>query len=125
VLLDSNILIYACQPKHSRLRHFIREHAPSVSVITKVETLGYHDLSPQEKTALTTFFEAARVRILTSEITDRAMQLRQQRSLSLGDSLIAGTAMVHGLPLVTHNTGDFSWAEELELLDPMSEEEGE
>ena len=39
MLLDTNILIYACRPKHEGLRRFIREHAPSVSVITRVETL--------------------------------------------------------------------------------------
>jgi len=40
--------------------------------------------------------------------------------MSLGDALIAGTALSHGLPLATHNTKDFAWVEELEVIDPLA-----
>ena len=56
---------------------------------------------------------------VTDVIADRAVQLRQQRRMSLGDSLIAATALVHGEPLVTHNLSDFNWIEGLELIDPL------
>jgi len=39
--------------------------------------------------------------------------------MSLGDSLIAATALQYNLILVTHNTDDFDWIEELTLLDPL------
>lgn len=42
--------------------------------------------------------------------------------MSLGDALIAGTALSHELRLATHKTGDFEWIEELEILDPLSSE---
>ena len=45
--------------------------------------------------------------------------LRQQRALSLGDALIAATAIYHGLPLATHNKRDFEWIKSLEVIDPM------
>jgi predicted nucleic acid-binding protein len=38
-----------------------------------------------------------------------AIGLRQQRKMSLGDALIAATALEHNLTLATHNEGDFSW----------------
>jgi predicted nucleic acid-binding protein len=41
--------------------------------------------------------------------------------MSLGDSLVAGTALVHQIPLVTHNGKDFAWIEELRLVDPIDD----
>jgi predicted nucleic acid-binding protein len=49
-----------------------------------------------------------------------AVQLRQQRKISLGDALIAGTAIVHGRTLVTRNTDDFAWIDGLALLNPFT-----
>ena len=40
--------------------------------------------------------------------------------MSLGDALIAGTALNVKLKLATHNTKDFEWIEELELIDPLA-----
>jgi predicted nucleic acid-binding protein len=41
--------------------------------------------------------------------------------MGLADAMIAATALVHQLPLVTHNTRDFQWIAELELIDPLAE----
>jgi len=49
---------------------------------------------------------------LSDAVAQQAIQLRQQRRIKLGDSIIAGTALVHGLTLVTHNTDDFDWIPE-------------
>ena len=57
-------------------------------------------------------------------ILDGAVALRQQRRMSLGDSLIAATALVHGLTLVTHNTNDFRWVTNLLLHDPLAPAHG-
>ena len=48
--------------------------------------------------------------------------LRQQRKMSLGDALIAGTALLHGLTLVTRNAEDFHWIQGLSLLNPFEDE---
>jgi toxin FitB len=40
--------------------------------------------------------------------------------MSLGDALIAATALAHQLTLVTHNTKDFEWVTGLALLDPLT-----
>lgn len=119
MLLDTNIVIYAAQPEHAYLRAFIETHAPSVSIITRIETLGYHRLRAEEKTALEAFFEAADVLPVTDDVADRAVALRQRRRLSLGDSLIAATALASALQLVTHNVADFAWIDGLEIVDPV------
>jgi predicted nucleic acid-binding protein len=40
--------------------------------------------------------------------------------MSLGDSIIAATAVIHRKTLVTHNTADFDWIKELAILDPLA-----
>jgi hypothetical protein len=42
--------------------------------------------------------------------------------MSLGDALVAGTALAHGLTLVTRNVEDFQWIQGLSLLNPFDVE---
>jgi hypothetical protein len=119
MLLDSNIIIYAAKPENTFLRQFIAENAPSVSAISYVEALGYHKLTPDEKQNLEMFFSIASMLMISQAILDRAVQLRQSRKMSLGDSLVAGTALAHDLTLVTRNTEDFKWISNLKLLNPF------
>ncbi len=120
MLLDSSIVIYAARPEHADLRRFIAEQAPAVSAISYVETLGYHRLTEQEREFLIRFFQLTPTLALSDVVLERAVQLRQRRPMQLGDALIAGTALVHGLTLVTRNTRDFAWIGELRLLDPLA-----
>jgi predicted nucleic acid-binding protein len=121
MLLDSNIIIYAWLPQYSGLRQWIHEHKTiTVSAISYLETLGYHQLRPEEKEYLTHFFKYITVLPVTLPIIYCVTELRQQRKLSLGDALIAATALTHQFTLVTHNTEDFKWIEGIILFDPLS-----
>ena len=119
MLVGSNIVIYAAQPQHERLREFIRENSPLVSVISYIEVLGFHRLKDPERGLLEKFFAVAAILPLSNHVAQRAIRLRQQRRMSLGDSVVAATALIHRLTLVTHNAGDFQWIGELPLLDPL------
>ena len=57
---------------------------------------------------------------VTWAILDEAVHLRQIRRMSLGDALVAATALVHGLPLATRNTGDFDWIDGLTINNPLA-----
>ena len=91
---------------------------PRQSVTSKC--LGYHGLTDPDRAALTEFFAAARLLPLDQPVLDQAVALRQQKRMSLGDSLVAATALVHGLTLVTKNVSDFQWIRGLKYLDPLS-----
>jgi predicted nucleic acid-binding protein len=122
MLVDSNVLIYAAQPGYAQLRRFIADHAPAVSAVSYVEVLGYHQLDNEERQYVEAFFRLAQVLPLSQAVLDQAVALRQKRKMSLGDALVAGTALVHGLALVTRNVGDFQWIQGLSLLNPFDEE---
>jgi toxin FitB len=119
MLLDSNIIIYAAQPEHAELRRFIAENDVVVSAVSYVEVLGYHKLTEADRTSLTTFFTAAQVLPITQSVIDRAVRLRQARKMSLGDALVAATALEYGHTLVTRNTKDFTWIAGLTLHNPL------
>lgn len=123
MLIDSNIIIYAAKPEYSELRKFIAEHAPAVSAVSYVEVLGYHKLSEQERQYFEEFFAATNILAISHEVLERAVRLRQMRKMTLGDSLVAGTALVHELTLVTRNTKDFDWIDKISLLNPFASDE--
>lgn len=119
MLIDSNIAIYASQSQHLALRLFLDSISRSVSIVSYVEALGYHRLTADAEDYIMDFFRGSSVLPLSDAVAQEAVSLRQQRRMGLGDAIIAATAMVHGLALVTHNTGDFRWIANLELLDPL------
>ena len=120
MLLDSNVIIYAAKPEHAALREFIADHVPAVSIISRIEVLGYHKLTEDDRRSLERFFELAETLPLTEAVVNSAVNLRNQRKKSLGDSIVAGTAIIHERILATRNTDDFRWIDGIELLDPLT-----
>ncbi|MBF0135400.1 MAG: type II toxin-antitoxin system VapC family toxin [Magnetococcales bacterium] len=119
MLLDSNILIYASLPGHSFLRNNILEQLVSASVISRIETLGYHRLTHEHERYLEKMFAAVAILPITDTIVDRSILLRQQRRMGLGDAIIAASALEHGMDLWTRNIKDFSWVSGLVVHDPF------
>jgi predicted nucleic acid-binding protein len=119
MLLDSNTIIYATIPEKEQLRQFLSKQDISVSAVSYVEVLGYHKLSSVNKQHFEKFFQTTQMFPISDEVIQKASILRQQKKMSLGDALIAATALIHGLTLVTSNVKDFEWIEDLSVLDPL------
>ena len=120
MILDSNIIIYSAEPQYQPIRDFITRHGPSVSAVSYVEVLGFPQITPSQEQHFRQFFARAVVHPIDAPVLDGAVALRQQRRISLGDSIIAATALVHGLTLVTRNVSDFRWIAGLQLIDPVA-----
>jgi toxin FitB len=118
-LLDSNILIYAPQPPFQHLLPLLVDPDCRVSEITKLEVLGFHRLSALEKTYYEQVFQQKTVLPITTDIVDLAIQLRQTKKMSVGDSIVAATALLLNLALQTRNVADFSHIPLLQVHDPV------
>jgi len=119
MILDSNIIIYAAEPNFLFLRELIRIHNPVVSIVSYIEVLGYEKLSEEQKGYFEEFFENTRILSISESVAKKAIFPRQQRKITLGDSVIAATALVHRRTLITRNVDDFNWIPELKLLNPF------
>jgi len=121
ILADSNIIIYVTSGQYPELTSWFLDNAPSASAVSMVEVLGYHNLKSIEKAELERFFSRLNVIYPAAEEFHQAIELRQRHAMSLGDALIAATALNHGLTLATHNKKDFGWIKSLEVIDPLEE----
>jgi predicted nucleic acid-binding protein len=119
MLLDSNIIIYSAKREHADLRHFLSENLYSVSAVSRIEVLGYHLLAVEQREYLEKFFDAASILTISDSVVTQAVNLRQTKRMSVGDAIVAGTALAHQLDLVTRNVRDFSWIKGLSLINPF------
>ena len=122
-LLDSNIEIAAAAQEAEALRAELSAEPCVISIVTRIEVLGYHRLSAEEESGLTEFLSRVETHALDDSVAARAIALRQQRKMGLGDAIIAATALVHGLTLVTRNVDDFKHIAGLKLTNPFAEPE--
>jgi predicted nucleic acid-binding protein len=120
VLIDSNIFIYAILPEHENLRKRLQEQWICASDITRLEVLGYHLLGKDDRADLLLLFEIADVISVSSSIIDLAIRLRQNRKMSVGDAVVAATALECGESLMTRNVKDFVFVEGLTVVDPFA-----
>ncbi len=115
-LLDSNIIIYALSPNHQQVRDFLRGKHFIISTISKIEVLGYSKLTKHERKGFGIFFDSISSLQVTEDVVESAIKLRQLKKMTLGDSIIAATALVNKLELVTANTKDFDWISDLNVV---------
>ena len=120
IILDSNIIIYSLQPRNEKLSKWIEEHSLYVSAITQLEVLGYHKITQDEILFAERYFLNCKMISIQQNIIDKAISLRQEKSMSLGDAIIAATAKEHKLAIVTANTKDFKHIKNLELINPLA-----
>jgi predicted nucleic acid-binding protein len=87
---------------------------PSISVINKIEALGFSIIN----NAILEFVEASVVIGLTDEIVEQTIFIRKTYKTKLPDAIIAATALVFNLTLVTRNNADFKIINGLSLVNP-------
>lgn len=121
VLVDSNIIIFASKPEYFYLREYLSTTPHCVSIVTMIEVLGHTSITPQEQVFLDAFFTVSEVIDVSPPVKDGAISLRKIKRVSLGDSIIAATALSQDIPLATNNIKDFSWIENLQLINPIKQ----
>jgi toxin FitB len=106
-LIDTNILLeYLANGLPTDGHDFINTIIDSdfnISVINKIEILG-HDSSTQE---IEDFLNLANTFQLNEAVVKKTIDIRKTKKIKLPDAIIAATAIVYDLELITRNTKDF------------------
>jgi predicted nucleic acid-binding protein len=119
MLLDSNIVIGAAKPSGESLAVYVAEVDACISIITRIEALGYHLLTDGEEKEIHLFLADLPELPLDDAVASRAIDLRKQRKMGLADAILAATALERGIPFVTRNVDDFKHIAGLKLINPF------
>ncbi|MBK9564735.1 MAG: type II toxin-antitoxin system VapC family toxin [Saprospiraceae bacterium] len=90
---------------------------PNVSVVTKIEVLGFNAPEQHYKT-LSDFINDAIVLDLTNNVVEASIEIRKKHKTKLPDAIIAATAIAYDLVLISRDTSDFKNIEGLKVIDP-------
>ena len=89
-----------------------------ISVITRMELLSWPGASQEQTHILNEFINASEVFAMEESVIVKAVDIRKTFKTKLPDAIIAATAIVNNLSLITRNTKDFEKIQELEVIDP-------
>lgn len=123
-LWDTSIAVYYLQ---QHLPPYVEEVMDGIaqnsricfSVITEIELFSWKSATQFDFDLVNLFVSVSLLFELEKEIRDKAAELRRQHNLELPDAIIAATAVIHRLTLITNNSGDFAGIENLHLLNPF------
>ena len=122
VIADTNILIYhlaGSAKATSFLTELIARQAFNISILTKIEFLGWDKHTPEGFEKSRRLVELTRIYPLSQEVADTAIGLRRKRMIKLADAVIAATAIVNNMQLATRNVNDFMGISSLKLINPF------
>jgi len=122
VLLDTNVLVYhlAGEPAATKfLEETIARRSFYLSILSMIEFLGWQGHTEEKFAECKGLVELATVLPVSKEVADRAIELRRSKRIKLADAVIASTALVNNLQLVTGNVRDFRGIRDLQIINPF------
>jgi predicted nucleic acid-binding protein len=117
-LIDTNIIIDFSEnrlPLNAKL--FVAEvidNEPNISIINKIELLGFSAVTPE----IIEFTDSTNIINLTDDVANKTIDLRKKHKIKLPDAIIAATALVYNLTLISRNSKDFDGIEGLDFINP-------
>ncbi|MDO9581137.1 MAG: type II toxin-antitoxin system VapC family toxin [Bacteroidales bacterium] len=110
-LIDSNVVIYyfgmALSKVSEKLIDQVLGEKYSISVINRIELLGFKGLTGNESEALNSFISNSNIFELEEEIILETIQIRKMHNIKIPDAIIAATCLINNCSLVTNNVKDF------------------
>jgi predicted nucleic acid-binding protein len=97
----------------------IVDDACNISIITKIETLGYNFKYNEEKNMMEYFISASIIYELNETVVNATIAIRKAHKIKLPDAIIAATALVYNLSLITRNTSDFKNITGIKVVNPF------
>jgi hypothetical protein len=121
-LVDTNILIYhtaGSEAVSNFIRDLVAQQAFNVSVLTKIEFLGWDKHSPEGFQKCRELIELANVYFVDDDTAEKAIELKRRAKIKLADAVIAATALMNDFKLVTRNVDDYKAVKGLHIFNPL------
>jgi predicted nucleic acid-binding protein len=87
--------------------------------IVQIESLGYPSIRSIEEQRVRELLATLTMIPLTETIVEQAIKLRHIKKMSLGDAIVAATALENNSQLWTVNIKDFDHIDDLALINPL------
>jgi predicted nucleic acid-binding protein len=122
-LWDTNAVVYYLQNNFSEtgqglMNNIINTYQPAMSAITEIELLCWKTIATNDKIVLIDFISDSVVFELEHEIKLKTVEIRKNYNIKLPDSIIAATAIVMDLTLISNDKKGFTKISSLKLLNP-------
>ncbi len=120
---DTNTVIYYLQQQfppstEKFMDNLVSEARPVISAITEIELLCWKAATEKDMEVLRNFIGDALVVELEQPIKYKTADIRKKHKIKLPDAIIAATALVYELTLVSRNVSDFKDIDGLQLINP-------
>ena len=122
-LCDTNTIIYFLQRQFSEaaelyIDELFKREQPVMSTITEIELLSWKSVSETDNEIIKKFIGDSKVIELEPAIKTKASEIRKKTGIKLPDAIIAATALVYNLTLITRNVKDFKKVGEISIVNP-------
>jgi len=118
-LIDTNVVIDFFNGKlPAQGRQLLSFAEPAISIITRIELFSSNNVSDAELSQLRIFVEVAELYAVDLSVALKTIEIRKKYKIKLPDALIAATAIVYNITLITRNVSDFNKVEDLSLVNP-------
>ena len=121
---DTNTVIYYLQQQfpptaEKFMDDLINKARPVISAITEIELLCWKSATDKDLEVLQNFIDDALIIELEQLIKYKTAEIRKNHKIKLPDAIIAATALIYELTLISRNVCDFKNIEGLKVLDPF------
>ena len=122
-LWDTNTAIYFLQQQfpinaEKYIDELLLENQPVISAITEIELLCWKNATEKDIQSLQLFIKDCLVIELEQSIKIKTAEIRKAHGLKLPDAIIAASALVYELILLSRNVSDFTKIQGLQIINP-------
>lgn len=124
-LWDTNTIIYFLQRQFTPtaekfIDNIVSTNQPAISAITEIELLCWKTATENDLLILRNFIKDSYVYELSQEIKNQTVEVRKYYNIKLPDAIIAATAIVNELTIITRNAKDFEKIPQLKVSNPYT-----
>lgn len=124
-ILDTNTLIYyldgALTPKgFDFVLKALQNKGCELSVISKIEVLGFQFPNSAQEQKAEKLVNSLPIIPLTDDVVGKTIEIRKLHKPKIANAIIAATAILHNLTLISRNEKDFKNIPGLNFINPFN-----